>query len=64
MKLQTASENNIIHGQATVMGAVTPDGNRAAWILPGGRYTFSEGRARAVARAIDKEFTGRRAATA
>lgn len=59
MITQPASENNIIHGQARVMGAIAMDSRKPAWILPGGRYTLSEGRARTVAGAINKALTRR-----
>lgn len=63
MNIQPASENNIVHGQAQVVGAIATNSGKPAWILPGGRYTLNEGRARAIAREINSVLT-RRAATA
>lgn len=60
MKLLPAAQNNIIHGQARIMGAITENDRKPAWILPGGRYTLNPGRAMEVAKRINRALSSRR----
>lgn len=59
MKLQTASEHDIVHGMGRVMGMVRSYTGRPAWALPGGRVTLSRNRDEWVAREIGRVI-GRR----
>ena len=54
MRLQSASENNIIIGRGEIMGVVEPSSGRKGWALPGGRYTFDKAVAEKAAGFIDR----------
>lgn len=54
MKIEQYQANNIVVGQARIMGGVVQYSNQPAWILPGGFYTLNIGRANEMASQINR----------
>lgn len=54
MKSQPHSENDIVIGEATILGGIDRDTDAPVWFLPGGRYTTDRARATEVAEIISE----------